>query len=212
MRRAVTLIELMVALLAAALIAAALWYVWSASQADAEDADRRLGAVRACQLVSQSLAIDLSRMLAPSPEREPVITPRRLLFYAAATTGLREKLAKLELIPLQMVDYALDPASHHVVVKNGDPTGSLAHVELADLRFRLTRPLNLFEQPSDTQETPAYLAVQAVWRPSEDMRAKRASKPRDVVSMAFAFGLPALTYRVRYPGWNANPTSKYQGP
>lgn len=206
-RHGVTLVEAMVALALATVLSWSLWYVFTGAQKDAQAADRRLTAVSTAQRISVMLESDLSA-LAPRYEAGGEVTVdgagRRLRFEVG------ERPAPPAPIKLHVVTWSYDPGTFGVVRTLGKAVEPLKNVAIADLIFRVSSPpdLGLAAAPAALPDADM-LHCWVVWAPREDLAAGKPSA-RDATTVALSFGLPRRSDLERYPGWLANPTSKYQ--
>lgn len=203
MKRAVTVVEGVIAFIIASVLMIGLWNLFSAAQRAGVDAERRLQAVAAVQMLGQMLERDLSQLVPDrGAEGQLVVNVdrngRRLRLLISAYDATRP-LGEGRLA-FRPCTFEFDDKAHRMLRgEGGESPSKIGAMRFRDVRFALTGPADA---------APDCLVVRTEWVPPEDLAANRDTLAKDTVVFDLVFGLPHLSDGERYPGWVFNPTSR----
>lgn len=211
MRRAFSLVEAILAFTIGSVLLVTLWLLFSGAQRRSQDAERRLSAVVAMQVLMQTLERDLSQLV---PDRSiPGLNVVDLdrdghrLRLLVSSEDRKHPMGEGRLAFVQRT-IEFDAASHKVLRGDGGIVTPLSSARFRDVKFALTGPLDPAMQLASPLPAADCLVVRAAWVPFEDIVAKRVTQPKDAVVFDMVFGLDHLSDGERYPGWVSNPTSR----
>ena len=207
MRRAVTLVEAVLAVIIGSVLLVTLWQLFSSAQRSSLDAERRLSAVAAMQLFTQTLERDLSQLV---PDRSVagmnVVDVDRSGHRLRMLLGAVDRTRPMGEGRIAFVQRTIEfDAKTHRVLQGDAP---LSSARFRDVRFTLTAPLDPALPLTGPLPAADCLVVRTEWVPPEDLTAGRATLAKDTVIFEMAFGLEHLSDGARYPGWVINPTSR----
>jgi hypothetical protein len=210
-RRAFTLVEAILAFSIGSVLLVTIWNIFSGAQRRSQEAERRLTAVAAMQVLMQTLERDLSQLV---PDRSIAgmnvvdLDPKgHRLKLLVSTEDRKRPMGEGRLAFVQRT-IEFDVASHKVLRGDGGSVSPLSSARFRDVKFTLTGPLDLAAPLSNPLPAADCLVVRAEWVPSEDIVAQRVTQPKDVVVFDMVFGLDHLSDGTRFPGWVINPTSR----
>lgn len=211
MRRGFTVVEAVIAVIIGSVLLVTLWQLFSSAQRTSLDAERRLSAVSAMQVLMQTLERDLSQLVPDRSVGEMNVVDldkngHRLRLLVSVEDRTRPMGEGRLTFVKRTIEF--DEASHKVLRGDGGELKPLTSARFRDVKFTLTGPLDPAAALPNPLPAADCLVVRAEWVPPEDIVAQRVTQAKDAVVFDMVFGLDHLSDGARYPGWVINPTSR----
>jgi hypothetical protein len=208
MRRAYTIVEMLVAFLLGTVVLGLLWSFFSPEQRRFRSDQSRLSGVQGVLQLDEALAWDIERIALALPNARPtftidvpvVITEGRRLemrIFAPDEPGLLN-------VKVEPVIYEYDPATGTVTRTGGGSTRRFPGLIARDLQWSLVR----LEQAGDgaTPDQPLHAVKYVVTCYSEELRDTdaRIRKDHELVTLAGAVALPFRSERMFHTYWRSS--------